>query len=107
MAIIVFLFLLFGKVGLPKGLFVSSLISYVLISISILDLSFKLQIPNVIGCLCFTAAFYPSHFLILISGTWVVFFLEAFIVDTLLIFVLIKLLLYIKDKLTSKKRTAA
>lgn len=94
------------KVKILRGLFVSSLISYVLVLINILYFSFMWHIPKSIENTCFSAAFLPSSPAIFIfwgsedaSG----FYMVAFIVDTLIIFGIIRLILYIK-KIAFKNR---
>jgi len=88
---------------IPKGLFVSSIIPYILVLISILPFSFKLQIPEMIWLPCFTVVFY-SNFLIMGGlGTGIGLFLAAFIIDMLIIFAIVRLILYIKHKISSKK----
>jgi hypothetical protein len=53
------LFVYSKKARIPKGLFVSSIFPYLLVLISILDLSLKLQIPDIIGDICFVAVVLP------------------------------------------------
>ncbi|MGA2915791.1 MAG: hypothetical protein ABSE89_07170 [Sedimentisphaerales bacterium] len=105
MSIIVFMLLICkNDVKMPKGLFVSSIIPYVLVLICILHFSFELQIPKIIGYPCFAAVCYPSFFLIFIFGMGGIFFLGAFIIDTLIIFGIIRLILYIKGKIKAKNQ---
>jgi hypothetical protein len=88
---------------IPKGLFVSSIIPYILVLICILPFYFELQIPKRIDISCFMIVFY-SNFLIMGGlGTGAGFFLAAFIIDTLIIFGIIRLILYIKHKISAKK----
>ena len=102
----------------PKGLFLSSVISYVLVLIMILQFCFRLQIPDIIGYPCFTVVFYPSFAILYsievlwewlfgsglyFSNETIVLFLIAFIIDTLCIFAIIRLFLYIKRKVSAKK----
>lgn len=106
-------------VRIPKGLFISSAISYVLVLINILQFSFRLQIPYIVIYPCFVVVVYPSFFMLYYiesllewlfgSGFYVMFnkiivlFLNAFIIDTLGIFAIIRLILYIKRKVSAKK----
>ena len=92
---------------IPKGLFVSSLISCVLVSICVLDYYFKLPIPKVIVDSCDAAVFYPNFLTLLIF--WGInnstgCFVSAFIIETLLIFAIIRLILFIKHKISSKNK---
>jgi hypothetical protein len=110
--------LLFRKsVKMPKGLIVSSLISYVLLLANVLGIAFHLRIPEVIGYICFTAGLYPTIFLVGSVGAllerlfslseWTVFLdnlcIDAFFINTLVIFAIIRLFLYIKHKASVKK----
>lgn len=110
------LFRIFSRT--PKGLFISSVISYVLVLIMILQFSFELQIPNIVGYPCFAVVFYPSFFILYsievllewlfgsglyVSNETIVLFSIAFIIDTLGIFAIIRLILYIKRKVSAKK----
>jgi hypothetical protein len=110
--------LLFRKsVRMPKGLIVSSLISYVLVLINIVQIAFHLPIPNVVGNICFTAGIYPSIFIVgslaglserlFSSSDWAIFLdnlcIDAFFINTLVIFAIIRLFLYIKRKVSVKK----
>jgi hypothetical protein len=91
---------------IPKGLFISSLISYILVSICVLDYYFKLPIPKIIGESCDAAVFYPNFITLLIfwsANSSTGCFISAFIVETLVIFGLIRLVLYIKHKISPKK----
>jgi hypothetical protein len=88
---------------IPKGLVVSFIISYLLVSVSILDLSFELQIPYIIGNICFAAVLYPNFLIMGIFGMGTGFFMAAFIIDTLVIFAIIRLILFIKHKISVKK----
>jgi len=114
MSLLVFGPLLFRKtVRMPKGLFISSFISYVLVLINILYFAFHLLIPKIILYPCFLVVFYPSFYIIYaidfllgsegIFGGLNIFFLVAFIIDTLCIFAIIRLILYIKHKISVKK----
>jgi hypothetical protein len=91
---------------IPKGLFVSSIIPYILVLISIHPLFFELQIPERIYDPCFMIVFYSNFPIMGGLGTGAGFFLGAFIVDTLIIFGIIKLILYIKRKITAKNHKA-
>jgi len=96
--------LLFRKnFKVPRGLWVSSIIPYVLILVNILQLSFGLKIPDVWGFVCFMAIVYLNFPLGFTFGTGGVFFFAAFIIDTLIIFGIIRLILYIKGKISAKK----
>lgn len=108
MSLFVFGLLIFRKdARIPKGLFVSSIIPYVLVLICILQLSFELQVPDATtGYICFAAVFYLNLPMIFIFGTGSGFFFAAFIIDTLIIFGIIRLILYIKQKITVKKPQA-
>lgn len=107
----------------PKGLFISSFISYVLLLINILYFFYDLGIPKAVGNLCFAVGIWPSYLIVLYvkslavwlfgdkwlfeSGWWIIFAwnlcVVAFIVNTLGIFAIIRLILYIKRKVPSKK----
>ncbi len=89
-----------------KWLFVSSLIPYVLVSVFILQVPFGVKIPDSIVSFCLDMAFYPCLRIPLILGINSGLFLGIFIVDTLIIFGIIKLILFIKDKVSSKKSAA-
>jgi predicted neutral ceramidase superfamily lipid hydrolase len=116
--LIVFIVMTFFAFGLlifrknakiPKGLFISSLISYVLVSICMLQYFFKLQIPKIIWEPCFVVVFYPNF--LTMSVFWALesrngFFVAAFFVETLVIFGLIRLVLYIRHKISAKKSQA-
>jgi hypothetical protein len=110
--------LLFRKsIRMPKGLIVSSLISYVLVLINILQIAFHLRIPNVVWHPCFTVGIYPTIFLVnsifvlserlFGSGWWTMFLdnlcIDAFCINALVIFAIIRLFLYIKRKASVKK----
>jgi hypothetical protein len=87
-----------------KVLFVSSIIPYVLVLISILQVSFELKVPDeTTAYICFAAAFYLNFPLIFIVGMNGGFFFAAFIVDTLIIFAIIRLVLFVKQKVSSKE----
>jgi hypothetical protein len=114
------LFRIFGRT--PKGLFISSAISYALVLINILQFSFRLRIPYIVIYPCF-AVVYPYFYIVgfiewlmeqlfgPVSGPsyWIALnqtiflFLVAFIIDTLCIFAIIRLILYIKRKVSAKK----
>jgi uncharacterized membrane protein len=107
--LIVLAFFIFGlfvyrkDARIPKGLFVSSIIPYILVLISILQFSFDLQVPDVIGYICFAAGFYPNFLIDGAFGMGAGFFLAAFIIDTLVIFAIVRLILFIKHKVSAKK----
>lgn len=84
-----------------KVLFISSIIPYVIVTLSILDFSFGLFPHNSIVMKIFSVAVLYPGFIFLNTGGF--FFLAAFIIDTLLIFGLIRLVLYIKHKVSAKK----
>jgi hypothetical protein len=116
MSLFVFGLLLFRKfVRTPKGLFISSFISYVLVLVNILQLSFDLRLPKAIGYLCFAVGIWPSCPIVYsiiypmevlterLFGSWITFdetiilYLVAFVVNTLCIFAIIRLFLYIRQ----------
>ena len=104
MTFYVFMLFVFKKtVGIPRGLIVSSIIPYFLVLISILQISFEWQVPEVIGFICFFTAFFVSFPLLFICGTWAVFFGVSYFIDTLIIFGIIRLILFIKNKISAKK----
>jgi hypothetical protein len=104
MTLFVFGPLLFRKaVEMPKGLFVSSIIPYVLVLVNILEFLFKLQVPDAIGNLCFAAVFYPNFLANGAFGIGAGFFAAPFIIETLCIFAVVRLILFIKHKVLSKK----
>jgi hypothetical protein len=92
---------------MPQGLFISSLISYMLVLVNILELSFGLPIPMVVG-FPFFAVIYPYSHIVSFIGRltewrWiilnqeVILYLVAFIANTLCIFAIIRLFLYIRQ----------
>ncbi len=120
MSLFVFGLLLCRKVvKIPKGLFISSFISYVLLLINILILSFRSQIPIEVGLPFVMVGILPSYLILIYTGgslewlfgsgfcdmlDWtIVLFLIAFIINTLCIFAIIRLILYIKRKVSAKK----
>jgi len=113
MALFVFGLLLFRKFGrIPKGLFISSFISYVLLLINILYFVSDLRIPKAVGYLCLYPSFLIAEVLMeWLSETWlssmfdgrVILFWVAFSINTLGIFAIIRLILYIKRKVSAKK----
>lgn len=114
MSLFVFGLLLCRKfVRIPKGLFISSVISCILVLINILQFSFELQIPEIVGNPCFMVVIYPAFFIIhsidflfdstVISVEGNSVFLIAFFIDTLCIFAIIRLILYINHKGSAKK----
>jgi hypothetical protein len=122
MSLFVFGLLLFRKfVRTPKGLFISSFISYVLVLINILQLSFDLRVPKVVGYLCFAVGIWPSCPIVYsliypmevlterLFGSWITFdetiilYLVSFGLNTLGIFAIIRLILYIKHKVSAQK----
>jgi hypothetical protein len=123
MSLFVFGPLLFRKfIRMPKGLFISSLISYVLILIIILCLSFRSRTTNIniiiVSYACFVIVFpnlyivgfievllerfFGSGFYVTFDQT-IVIYLVTFIMNTLYIFVITRLILYIKHKVSVKK----
>lgn len=97
-----------ATIKMPKGLFISSLISYVLILGNILVLSFHLLIPIEVAFLFF-AVVYPYISVVgfigrltewrwLVSIYGVVVYLLAFIINTLVIFAIIRLFQYIRQQ---------
>jgi uncharacterized membrane protein len=104
MTLFVFGPLLFRKtVEMPKGLWVSSIIPYVLVLINILEFLFKLQVPGVIGDFCFAAVLYPNSLANGAFGMGAGFFAAPFIIETLCIFVIVRVILHIKHKFSAKK----
>jgi hypothetical protein len=108
MSLFVFGPLLFKKfLRVPKGLFISSFISYVLVLINILYFSFDLDVPEIIRRSCLATvflSFYIVRFIEnftewwwIISNQEVILYLVAFIVNTLVIFAIIRLFLYIRQ----------
>ncbi|HUV40425.1 MAG TPA: hypothetical protein VMW23_01385 [Sedimentisphaerales bacterium] len=109
----------------PKGLVTSSLVSYGLLLVNIFDFLSDLPIPKAIGYFCFAVGIYPNILIVYLievftdwlfgeewlfeSGWWVIFdgrvtiYLAAFTINTLVIFAIIRLILYIKHKLSAKK----
>jgi hypothetical protein len=103
MALFIFgLFVYRKDARIPKGLFVSSIISYLLVLMSIMQISFELEMLDVWGFVCFMAIFYLNFPLVFIFGTGSGFFLAAFIIDTLIIFAIVRLILFIKHKISVK-----
>jgi len=106
-------------IRMPKGLFISSFISYVLILIIIYYISFDFQ--NIMSLPCFFVMF-PNLFILgfiervfgqmgafsrwIGSNEIAIIYLATFIMNTLYIFVIVRLILYIKDKVSSKKSAA-
>ena len=104
MPLFTFGLLIFRKnTRIPKGLFVSSVIPCISVLICILHFSFKLQIPKIIGYPCFATVLYPNFLIDGAFGMGAGFFLAAFIIDTLIIFGIIRLILFIKHKILPKK----
>jgi hypothetical protein len=109
-------------VRIPKGLFISSFISYVLLLINILGFAFRVWLPDIVLYPCF-AVVYPYFYIVgfiewlmeqlfgQVSGPlyWIMLnrtvflYLVAFIINTLCIFAIIRLILYIKRKVSAKK----
>ena len=103
----------------PRWLFVSSFISYVLVLVNILQLSFDLRIPKAVGYSCFTVGIYPSILIVasmegaaewLFESGWgimfdetIILYLVAFTINTLVIFAIARLILYIKRNVSAKK----
>jgi hypothetical protein len=123
MSLFVFGPLLLRKfIRMPKGLFISSFISYVLTLIIISCLSFRLWTPIVIVYLCFAVVF-PYFYIVgfiehlieslfgqfgpvvgwIICNQTVILYLVAFCINTLVIFAIIRLILYYKHKVSAKK----
>jgi hypothetical protein len=110
--------LLFRKsVRMPKGLIIASLISFALVLINVLQIVFKLRIPKIVGHICFIigidipislagslVALAEQFFN---SGGWSRAFanlcIYTFVINTLVIFAIIRLILYIKRKASVKK----
>jgi len=109
----------------PKGLVTSSLVSYGLLLFNVFNFLLDLRIPKAIGYLCFVVGIYPSILILysvealaeglfgsewLLESWWwaifeekVTFYLVTFTINTLGIFAIIRLILYIKHKLSAKK----
>ncbi len=110
-------------VRIPKGLFISSFISYVLLLINIWGFVFRVWIPIEVVFPFFVAGIWPSYLIVVYinklgdwlfgeewlfeSGWWIMFdwnlCVVAFIVNTLGTFAVIRLILYIKHKVSAKK----
>jgi hypothetical protein len=106
-------------VRIPKGLFISSFISYVLLLVNILILSFNLPLPLEVVFPFFAVGIWPSYLIVgyievlaerlFGSGFYDMFdetiaiYLVAFIVNTLCIFGITRLILYIDRKGSAKK----
>ena len=124
MSLFVFGLLLCRKfVRIPKGLFVSSFISYVLLIINILALSFDLPIPIEVELPFVVVGILPSSLILdytngllewlfgsglyvideMFNGEPITVYLVAFIVNTLCIFAITRLILYIDRKGSAKK----
>ena len=88
---------------IPKGLFVSTIIPFILVLISILIFSFGLWVPDVVKNPCFMAIWYPNLLIMGAFGMGVGFFTSAFIMDTLIIFAILRMIIYIRSKLLFKK----
>jgi hypothetical protein len=87
-----------------KVLFISSIIPYIIVSISILDFSFNLFAPtSIVVKICSVMVFYPGF---IFSNMGFFFFVAAFVIDTLIIFGIIRLIIFIKHKVSSKKSAA-
>jgi hypothetical protein len=115
------LFRIFGRT--PKGSFISSFISYVLLLINILGFSFGVRIPIEVLVPCFVVGMWPSLYIVGFIGElterlfgpvsfpayWLLDYhtsflcLVAFSINTLCIFAIIQLILYIKHKVSAKK----
>jgi hypothetical protein len=107
MALFIFgLFVYRKDARIPKGLFASSIISYLLVLMSIMEISFELEMLDIWGFVCFMAIFYLNFPMVFIFGTGSVFFFAAFIADTLIIFGMVRLILFIKQKISAKKSKA-
>jgi hypothetical protein len=103
------IFNLYDKIS--KELFLSSIISYVLVLINILYFMCPLLIPKIILYPCYWAVCHPSYYIInglfrsmdIFGNNISALFLVGFIIDTLIIFAIIKLILFIKHKVSSKE----
>jgi hypothetical protein len=104
MSLFVFVPLFLKKsINMPKGLWASSIVPYVLVSINVLQLSCGLYISKTTEFICLMAIGCPNFFLMLIFGSGIEFFMAAFVIDTLCIFAIVRLTLFIKYKFSSKK----
>ena len=108
----------------PRWLFVSSLISYVLLLLNVFVFCFGLWAPKIVRYLFFVVGIYPSLLIassigaladrlfgaerLFESGWWVIFDWNlcpvAFIINTLGIFAMIRLVVYVKHKVSAKKQ---
>jgi hypothetical protein len=86
---------------LPIDLWASSIIPYIMVAISILCLRFDLWVPDMIRKFCYTVVGYSG--LVFCVNNGILIFSTAFIIDTLLIFGLIRLILFIKHKISGEK----
>ena len=101
MSLFVFCSLMFRKyLKMPRGLWGSFVVPYIIVTISILDFSFDLFAPtSIVVKICSIAVFYPGF---IFSNAGFLFFVAAFIIDTLIIFGLIRLISFIKHKILPK-----
>ena len=119
MSFFVFGPLLFRKViRIPKGLFISSFISYVIILVIILCFALRLWTPYLLLYLCVTII-RPNFYIVgyieelteqLFGPVWwiitnqnIIIYLVTFIMNTLYIFAIIRLVLFIKYKISGEK----
>jgi len=84
----------------PVALCVSSIISSLMVTLFVLNYVFELNLPKseiskIIEGICWSAVFYPG--IIFINGG-ILFFVMPFIIDTLIIFGIFKLILFLKNK---------
>jgi len=109
--------LLFRKsVRMPKGLIISSLISYVFVLVNCLSIAFNLRIPEVVGNICSVGIFLGLLIVGSLRALLERFFgssectiflynlcIDSFCITALVIFAIIRLILYIKRKVSVKK----
>jgi len=101
--LVLFMFglLIFRKNTNIKRLFISSIIPYVLVAITMMDF-FDLYVPYIVRKFCTTVVWY-SGLIFANTGSLACFLVAAFIVDTLIIFGIIRLILFIKHEISGKK----
>ena len=87
-------------------LFASSVIPYIFVSLAILMIAFEMESLELVGLVCFVPVVFLNFPLIFISGTGSYFFFLSFITDTLIIYGIIKLILFIKQRIADKKEFA-
>ncbi len=115
--IVLGLFLFSKAVRTPKGLIISSLISYVFVIINVVQIAFHLRIPNVVENLFYLIGIYPTCILVgpivltleRLFGQGACRFVDnicigLFVVNTLLLFAIFHLILYIRHKVKVKKQ---